>query len=87
MINQIAYVVENGMAVTKIMIKDYRRGLFIVEFPDKSFSALRAHRIFMTKEEAEEKINQKYKRIEIARRAEGYGSPYRYLDPRSRYGA
>lgn len=87
MINQMAFVVENGMVVTKVMIKDYRRGFFIVNFPDGSFSALRSSRLFLTKDEAERSMEDKSRRVKITRRAIGYDSPYRYIDPRNRYGA
>ena len=87
MINQTAYVIENGSLVSEVMIKAYLRGLFIVQFSDHSFSALKAHRLFLTKEKAEESMEKRDKRIKIARRCEGYDSPYRYNDPRNRYGA
>lgn len=87
MINQTAYIIENGLVITQVMIKAYRRGVFIVQFSDHSFSALKGHRLFMTKEKAEQSMRERDKKITLAKMFEGYDSPYRYIDPRSRYGA
>ena len=87
MINETAYVIENGMVVTKVTMKRYRDGFFLVTFPDGSFSALRSGRLFLTEKAAKESMERKIKKITLARRTEGYDSPYRYMDPHNRYGA
>ncbi|MGN8805471.1 MULTISPECIES: hypothetical protein [unclassified Blautia] len=69
-----AYIVENNRVVRECTIARASGNLFVIRFVDGGGIQLPAHRLFATKEAAEESIPK----VAAAKPQRGYRSPYDY---------